>query len=281
MRAMFGGDNSLVSLDLSSFKTDQVTDMGHMFAGATNIMSLDLSQFNTAKVTDMVRAFDNDAQLQKLVLSKDFSFQKDAYLPEHDADLHSALWQNVGPGSEQSPAGDHVWTAAQLITNYEGSKDVDTYVWQPVETQHTSLVTVKYVDENNNQLADDVVKSGNIGDKYTTDQKDINGYTFQKIQGNRSGTFINENQTIIYIYTVTKNTTPEESATSENSDSNTDKTSANSITTNKSKQIAVKHRQVLPQTGENQRDVSMATSIGVVLLTIVSLLFYIKPKKSN
>lgn len=282
MRAMFSGATSLVSLDLSSFKTNQMTDMSYMFAGATNLMSLNLSQFNTAQVTDMARAFDNDAQLQKLVLSKDFSFQKDAYLPEHNANnQYTALWQNVGSGSEQSPAGDRVWTAAQLIANYEGSKDVDTYVWQPVGTQHTSLVTVKYVDENNNQITDDVVKSGNIGDKYTTDQKDIDGYTFQKIQGNQSGTFTDENQTIVYIYTKNKVVTPGDSSTPADPDKNTDKNISNNNPTHKSNQTAVKHQQMLPQTGENQRDVSLATSIGVVLLTIVSLLFYIKPKKSN
>ena len=40
-------------------------------------------------------------------------------------------------------------------------------------------VTVKYVDENGNTISDDVVKNGNVGDSYTTEQKAIPGYTFK------------------------------------------------------------------------------------------------------
>ena len=55
MYCMFNGCNSLTSLDVSSFNTANVTDMGYMFG--SGLTSLDLSSFNTAKVTNMKGMF--------------------------------------------------------------------------------------------------------------------------------------------------------------------------------------------------------------------------------
>ncbi|MFG5465257.1 MucBP domain-containing protein [Enterococcus faecalis] len=62
-------------------------------------------------------------------------------------------------------------------------------------------VTVKYEDLNGVSISDDVVKSGNIGEAYTTEQKDIPGYTFKEVQGNPTGKFTNQTQTVTYVYT--------------------------------------------------------------------------------
>ncbi|WP_160321494.1 MucBP domain-containing protein, partial [Lactococcus lactis] len=52
-----------------------------------------------------------------------------------------------------------------------------------------AAVTVKYVDTKGNVISDEAVKSGNVGDSYTTEQKTIDGYTFKEVQGNATGTF--------------------------------------------------------------------------------------------
>ena len=62
-------------------------------------------------------------------------------------------------------------------------------------------VLVKYVDEAGNTLSDNVVKSGNIGDDYSTEQKAIPGYTFKEVQGSASGQFTDQEQTVTYVYT--------------------------------------------------------------------------------
>ena len=61
-------------------------------------------------------------------------------------------------------------------------------------------VTATYVDENGNKIADPVVKSGNVGDEYSTEQKEINGYTFKEVQGNATGTFTADSQIVTYVY---------------------------------------------------------------------------------
>lgn len=64
-------------------------------------------------------------------------------------------------------------------------------------------VTVKYVDEAapTVDIATGQVISGNVGDSYSTEQKDIDGYTFKEIQGSASGTIKTDAQTVTYVYT--------------------------------------------------------------------------------
>ncbi|MGT9146139.1 MucBP domain-containing protein, partial [Enterococcus faecalis] len=62
-------------------------------------------------------------------------------------------------------------------------------------------VTVKYVDEDGNSISENVIKTGNVDDQYTTDQKEIAGYTFKEVEGNATGQFTDQAQTVTYVYT--------------------------------------------------------------------------------
>ena len=73
-----------------------------------------------------------------------------------------------------------------------------TYTKTPVAGGN---VTAKYVDENGNPIAYDVIASGNVGDPYSTTQKDVPGYTFKEVQGNPTGSFTDQDQTVTYVYT--------------------------------------------------------------------------------
>ncbi|MDE6925501.1 MAG: LysM peptidoglycan-binding domain-containing protein, partial [Acetatifactor sp.] len=66
---MFYGCSSLGSLDLSSFTTGNVTDMGGMFYGCRSLESLDLSSFTTGNVPDMRSMFLGCSSLGTLDLS--------------------------------------------------------------------------------------------------------------------------------------------------------------------------------------------------------------------
>ncbi|MFZ2567707.1 MAG: MucBP domain-containing protein, partial [Blautia wexlerae] len=64
-----------------------------------------------------------------------------------------------------------------------------------------SSITVNYVDTSGNTISDNVVKSGNVGEDYTTEQKTIPGYSFKEIQGPAFGQFTSQEQTVTYVYT--------------------------------------------------------------------------------
>ena len=59
----------LISLDLSSFDTSQVTDMRYMFSELSGLADLNLSNFDTSKVTNMEGMFSDMSKLTSLDLS--------------------------------------------------------------------------------------------------------------------------------------------------------------------------------------------------------------------
>ena len=65
---MFSGNTSLTSLNISSFDTSNVLYMNNMFSGCSSLKSLDLNNFNTSKVTNMYSMFTGLSSLETLDL---------------------------------------------------------------------------------------------------------------------------------------------------------------------------------------------------------------------
>ena len=56
------------------------------------------------------------------------------------------------------------------------------------------------MDEGGNQLIDPITKTDFVGKEYSTEQKTFDGYQFEKITGNASGVFTENDQEIVYLY---------------------------------------------------------------------------------
>ena len=69
MGYMFYNISNPTTLDISNFDTSKVTDMGAMFAYMTSLFTLDLSNFDTSQVTDMAGMFYSVSTLNTLNLS--------------------------------------------------------------------------------------------------------------------------------------------------------------------------------------------------------------------
>ncbi|WP_285120268.1 MucBP domain-containing protein [Lactococcus petauri] len=76
-----------------------------------------------------------------------------------------------------------------------------TYVYTKIPAAVNGDVTVQYVDETGKKLSTDEKLTGKVGDPYISEQKEIEGYTFKEVQGNPTGTFTDQAQTITYVYT--------------------------------------------------------------------------------
>ena len=64
-------------------------------------------------------------------------------------------------------------------------------------------VLVNYLDEQGNELAPTEIFEGDVGEQYSTEQKDIKGYEFFKMDANgssKAGYFKKDIQTVTYIY---------------------------------------------------------------------------------
>lgn len=61
-------------------------------------------------------------------------------------------------------------------------------------------VTVEYVNELNDEIAPSDLLTGDVGKTYTTSAKTIDGYTLKTIPTNASGTYIEGNIDVVYVY---------------------------------------------------------------------------------
>ncbi len=157
MSGMFSGASALTTLDLRDFDTSAVTNMSFMFSGAKALKTLDLRNFDTSAVTNMSNMFLGITALSSLTLGPDFHFHSDAGLPEIEAnDMYTGYWQNIGKGTAKNPQGEYVFTSAELMDQYDGTKMADTFVWQPrhpipakyVLDGENVVINIKDIDEN-------------------------------------------------------------------------------------------------------------------------------------
>ena len=100
---------------------------------------------------------------------------------------------------EVLPKGNHYVNNELALDGYEYVgylHDSSDYVPGSKE----STVTVKYQDIDGNLLAEDTTLTGTVGETYSAEQRTIEGYTFKEVQGNPTGSFTKENQTVIFLY---------------------------------------------------------------------------------
>ena len=69
MYCMFGGCSSLENINLSNINTQNATNISYLFSGCTSLTNIDLSSFNTRNVTEMESVFKTCTSLKKLDLS--------------------------------------------------------------------------------------------------------------------------------------------------------------------------------------------------------------------
>ncbi|WP_267651127.1 MucBP domain-containing protein [Listeria welshimeri] len=87
---------------------------------------------------------------------------------------------------------------------YTTKAQVVTYIYAQTPTPvEQGTVTVNYQDEQGNAVAPTETLKGDVGETYTTVQKDITGYDFKEVQGDATGEFTKEAQVVNYIYTQT------------------------------------------------------------------------------
>lgn len=100
-----------------------------------------------------------------------------------------------------------VKTPENVIGVFGETETIVTYVYK-LDDKNVSkgTVLVKYIDSNGKDLQDPIILTGNVGDNYKTEEKEISGYTLVKTPENAIGVF-GETETIVtYVYNVKDNT---------------------------------------------------------------------------
>lgn len=93
--------------------------------------------------------------------------------------------------------------SAPISGFYGPTPQIVTYVYTKDPVPVKGIVTVRYVDESNNNLTDPIVITDPIGSNYTTTQKNITGYTFMKMANDSAavkGQISESLQSVTYVY---------------------------------------------------------------------------------
>ncbi|WP_349291475.1 MucBP domain-containing protein [Planococcus alpniumensis] len=87
-------------------------------------------------------------------------------------------------------------TPANATGEFGEEAQTVTYVYAKVAED----LTVEYVDEDGNELAESTTQTGTVGEEYATEPVEIEGYVVIETPANATGEFGEEAQTVTYVY---------------------------------------------------------------------------------
>ncbi|MFK4935459.1 MucBP domain-containing protein [Lactococcus garvieae] len=139
MYNMFSEIPKVKKLDLRSFNTTKSWTMKEMFLNATSLEYLDVSTFDMRHRVSTDDMFKGTSHLKILILGKHFRFgnwlpdAQNAGLPNiTPTNEYTGYWQDLGDGgTPEHPKGEHLFTSAALMEEYDGETMAGTFVWQP------------------------------------------------------------------------------------------------------------------------------------------------------
>ncbi|MFK4935035.1 MucBP domain-containing protein [Lactococcus garvieae] len=126
------------------------------------------------------------------------------YQDEEGNDLSPAETLNgkIGLPYESQPKSINGWNVKATPSNASGTfSDKPQEVVYVYERTEAAPVTVKYQDEEGNDLSPAETLNGKIGLPYESQPKSINGWTVKTTPSNASGTFSDKPQEVVYVYT--------------------------------------------------------------------------------
>ena len=141
MISMFNGCSSLTKLDLSNFDSSAVDMMDYMFTGDKSLASLNIGKFKLGNASGLGKAITMKNMLEGLDGLTNFTFNVNDDLSKTGFDT-KAIWQEVGAGTPEKPAGKDKLSTSQLLAKYpvENEKDADkTVTYVKVAEDHSSV----------------------------------------------------------------------------------------------------------------------------------------------
>ena len=243
MQNMFYACSSLTELNLKNVTTDSLQNMNHMFAKCSSLKKLDLSSFYTKSVINMKEIFSNSEDnvtkfpdcvkleelnienfdmsqaiqsngiknalsklpaLRKLVLGKNCKFYSNDIKTDVGLDT-PGTWVNVGNGTEENPQMSKKWSSTDLMNNYNGETDHDTYIrfydGYPVKIHYVYLDKEgkrQPILDKDGKSYDYVVAGDNGKTSDPINTRNIYGYTINSIFVNNDKQSSNDKVTVTF-----------------------------------------------------------------------------------
>ncbi|MBC2276256.1 hypothetical protein HCB16_08750 [Listeria welshimeri] len=186
---------------------------------------------------------------------------------------------NIGDTYESKAKVIEGWKLKTTPSNATGilSDQAQTVVYIYEKEKLASSIIVRYLDDNNKELVESRIISGNVGDEYSTNAEKISGYHLKSTPTNAEGIFMENEQTITYIYE--KNTIDLGSSAGNSNDLDNDilvkqNPDENSKQIESTKEDSIS-KHILPITGDVLWDSIIYGCLGVALLLISFRIFLV------
>ncbi|MBC1707291.1 hypothetical protein HB944_07185 [Listeria welshimeri] len=186
---------------------------------------------------------------------------------------------NIGDTYESKAKVIEGWKLKKTPSNATGilSDQAQTVVYIYEKEKLASSIIVRYLDDNNKELVESRIISGNVGDEYSTNAEKISGYHLKSTPTNAEGIFMENEQTITYIYE--KNTIDLGSSAGNSNDLDNDilvkqNPDENSKQIESTKEDSIS-KHILPITGDVLWDSIIYGCLGVALLLISFRIFLV------
>ncbi|MBF2566346.1 MucBP domain-containing protein [Listeria welshimeri] len=186
---------------------------------------------------------------------------------------------NIGDTYESKAKVIEGWKLKTTPSNATGilSDQAQTVVYIYEKEKLASSIIVRYLDDNNKELVKSRIISGNVGEEYSTNAEKISGYHLKSTPTNAEGIFMENEQTITYIYE--KNTIDLGSSAGNSNDLDNDilvkqNPDENSKQIESTKEDSIS-KHILPITGDVLWDSIIYGCLGVALLLISFRIFLV------
>ena len=153
--------------------------------------------------------YEIDVNIMGQVKVKYVDEEGNSLLPEGEEEL--LLEGKVGNSYETEEKEFPGYTLERVEGKTEGEYTEEEQIVVYHYKKAQGKVTVRYVDEDGNDIENPVdtegnpvknpeVKTGEVGSSYTTERKELEGYEYVETQGDEQGTFTEEEQEVVYVY---------------------------------------------------------------------------------
>ena len=201
------GDPANQKVDLSKFNTNSLKYMDYMFSGCTDLTALNIASFDMSKAIQtngIKNALNNLPALRKLVLGKNCKFYRNDTNTNVGLDT-PGTWVNVGNGTEKDPEMSKKWSSTDLMNNYNGETDHDTYIrfydGYPVKIHYVYLDKEgkrQPILDKDGKSYDYVVAGDNGKTSDPINTRNIYGYTINSIFVNNDKQSSTDNVTVTF-----------------------------------------------------------------------------------
>lgn len=185
---MFYNCGSLSNVDFSHWDVSNANSLATMFMACTSLTQLNLSGWNVPADASIKSMLVGTTNLSHLKLGANSRIASTGIPSVPNDGTYNGKWYTPGKAEQ--------YNSTDLMAKYDGATMAGDYYWSK-----GAQVLVKYVDQANNEIADQQVMTGTDGTSYTTSAATVPHFTLIKTPDNAKGTYVaNQVITVTYVY---------------------------------------------------------------------------------